>query len=135
MRSARDYLYIRNYQPDLWPAGTGSENTNRPGQWFADCDGGPTKQYIFDNREKDEAHARAFRLSFAKRPAEELYYLPDDPDQVDNLAGDPEKAEVLKQLGARLDERLEALNDPRATDPETTVFDGHPHFGGGGGKK
>ena len=62
-------------------------------------------------------------------------YLPNDPDQVENLAGDPEKAEVLKQLGARLDERLEALNDPRATDPKTTVFDGHPYFGGGGGKK
>lgn len=131
----RDYLYIRNYQPDRWPAGTGDGNANLPGQWFADCDGGPTKQYIFENREKDEAHAQAFRLSFAKRPAEELYYLPDDPDQIENLAGDPEKVDVLKQLGARLDERLQALNDPRATDPDTTVFDGHPYFGGGGGKK
>ncbi|MEM0969814.1 MAG: sulfatase [Verrucomicrobiota bacterium] len=131
----RDVLYIRNYKPDLWPAGTGGGNTNYPNQWFADCDGGPTKDYIYENREKDAVHARAFELCFAKRPAEELYFLPNDPDQVVNLASDPEQAEVLKAMAARLDERLLALNDPRASDPDTTVFDGHPYLGGGGGAK
>ena len=130
------HLYIRNYQPDWWPAGTGDqERTNLPNQWFADCDGGPTKDWIFEHREDDAEHARSFALCFGKRPAEELYAVGSDPDQVVNLAGDPDQAALLEELRARLQERLTQLDDPRAADPATLEFDQHPYLGGGGGKR
>ena len=131
-----DYLYIRNYQPEWWPAGTGEiGNTNYPDQWYADCDGGPTKDYIIENKDKDAAHALAYRLSFAKRPAEELYDLSKDPHQVNNVADQEEYREILDALRNKLQQRLEELNDPRVQDPVTAEFDKHPYLGGGGGKK
>ena len=131
----RDFLYIRNYQSDWWPAGTGSDNTNKPGQWYADCDGGPTKDYIFKNREKDEEHKRSFRLCFEKRPEHELYDVSKDPDQIHNLAADPAYKKQLTELQAKLDARLTELKDPRVKNPKTLEFDGHPYFGGGGGQR
>jgi len=132
----REFLYIRNYQPDWWPAGTGDKDkTNKPGQWFADCDGSPTKDYIFDNRDKDEEHRRAFELCFAQRPGDELYDLKKDPGQIHNVAGDPEYKEVLAKMQGQLQERITELNDPRAKDPGYLEFDKHPYYGGGGGKR
>lgn len=131
-----DFLYIRNYRPELWPAGVGNtQNTNKPGQWYSDCDGGPTKNYIYDNRDKDEEHQRAFQLCFAKRPADELYDLKKDPGQIHNLAGKPEYQEALVKLKKQLQTRLTQLKDPRAKDPKYTEFDKHPYFGGGGGRR
>ena len=40
--------------------------------------------------------------SFLKRPRFELYYLPDDPGEVTNLAGDPAYQDVLESLRDRL---------------------------------
>jgi arylsulfatase A-like enzyme len=132
----REFLYIRNYDPDLWPAGTGKQGqTNFPNQWFADCDGGPTKDYIIENRDKDESHRRAFQLCFAKRPAEELYDVRRDPGQLHNLAAKSEYQGTLATLRDRLNERLRQLNDPRASDPDYTGFDQHPYLGGGGGSR
>ncbi|MDX1680069.1 MAG: sulfatase [Akkermansiaceae bacterium] len=132
----RDFLYIRNYQPGWWPAGTGdTEKSHFPGQWYGDCDGGPTKNYIIDHRDKDEEHKRAFRLCFAKRPEHELYDLRKDPDQIHNLATDPAYQTQLAELQARLDERLTELKDPRAKNPKTLEFDGHPFFGRAGGMR
>ena len=137
MRGLRntEFLYIRNYQPELWPAGTEKVgHTNLPEQWYADCDGGPTKNYIYTNRDKDQEHNRAFQLCFAKRPAEELYDLKKDPDQIHNLAVDPAYSESLKTMRLRLHQRLSDLNDPRAENPNYDEFDKHPYLGGGGGK-
>ena len=131
-----DYLYVRNYRPDWWPAGTGDQDrTNLPDQWFADCDGGPTKDYIFAHRGDDAEHARAFDLAFGKRPAEELYAVSEDPGQVRNVADDPRHAAALDELREQLQARLLELEDPRALDPLTLEFDEHPYLGGGGGKR
>ena len=131
-----DFLYIRNYDPALWPAGTGNTGkTNMPGQWYADCDAGPTKDYIFENRFIDEAHRRAFDLSFAKRPADELYDLKKDPGQIHNIAGHSEYQAVLATRKKTQQERLASLKDPRATDPAFMEFDKHPYFGSGGGTR
>ena len=130
------FLYIKNYHPDRWPAGTGEEGkTNMPGQWYSDCDGGPTKTYILENKDKDQAHARYFQLSFDKRPADELYDLKNDPDQVHNLASDPRYSKVVARLQKRLHVQLIKRNDPRAKDPNYTGFDDFPYYGTGGGKK
>lgn len=36
-----------------------------------------------------------FDLGFAKRPQEELFYLPSDPDQIRNVASDPKFSQTL----------------------------------------
>ncbi|UCE05330.1 MAG: sulfatase [bacterium] len=117
MRAIRteEYLYIRNYQPELNPVG------DCPGQaWpaddptggYGDTDGGLTKTYIFNNRKNDQ---KRFQLAFGKRPAEELYDVIKDPDNVNNLADNPDYAEVKKSLAERLQKELAATGDPRAT--------------------
>lgn len=131
-----DFLYLRNYRPELWPAGTGnSEKTNMPGQWYADCDASPTKAAIFEKRNQDDEHRRAFALCFGKRPADELYDLKKDPGQVNNVAGNAQYREILDRLKKRLDRRLSELNDPRADNPGYEGFDRYPYLGGGGGKR
>jgi len=44
-------------------------------------------------------------------PAEELYDLENDPDEVKNLAGDPRSAEVLERMRSALREQEEAVGD------------------------
>ena len=132
----RDFLYIRNYNEELWPAGTGDQSkTNFPGQWYADCDGGPTKNYIFDNRFKDEKHRLSFQLCFEKRPTEELFDLKKDPGQIKNVAKDKNYQSILTEMRKQMKERLTQLNDPRATDPQYSGFDQYPYLGSGGGKR
>ena len=80
----------------------------------ADCDNGPTKSYLVQNREKPDVKA-FYDLSFAKRPAEELYDVERDPYQLKNLAGDPALAGVKADLNKRLTAGLKTTADPRAT--------------------
>ena len=109
-----EYFYIRNYRPDRWPDGTPNfKQAAIPGAWYADTDNGPTKTYIIANRDKDDAHRKLYELSFAKRPAEELYDLSRDPDQLHNVAADPAYAEVKRDLAARLLVVLQETGDPR----------------------
>ena len=136
-RGYRDhkFLYIKNFTPVRWPAGTARiGHTNYPNQWLADCDGGPSKNYIFLNKDKDPQHRRAYQLCFAKRPAEELYDVINDPDELNNLASDPVYAEKLAELRTKLQGKLAEFDDPRADEPGYTGFDGYPYLGAGGGK-
>jgi len=124
------YLYIRNYETERWPAGTPDwENAFIKGAWLGDCDHGPTKYYLWANRDKDDEHRRCHELCFAKRPAEELYVLKDDPDQVHNVADQPEYAKVKAELAARLTDYLRRTGDPRETAGQTR-FDEFPYYGG-----
>lgn len=122
----RDFLYLHNFRPDRWPAGTPHyEKATIPGAWYADCDNGPTKTYMVEHRDQDVAHRRLYDLSFAKRPAEELYDLRKDPDQLVNVAGDPAYAKTKRELKARLFAELKLADDPRVTGqgPDFDSFD------------
>jgi hypothetical protein len=124
------YLYIRNYRPERWPAGTPDWNkAYKPNAWLGDCDNGPTKFYLWANRDFDDAHRRFYELSFGKRPAEELYVLASDEDQIRNVAGDPAFAEVKQKLAGQLTDYLKRTADPRETDAEPK-FDEYPYIGG-----
>ncbi len=125
MRSIRtsDYVYIRNYRPERYPAG--SENGQNP---FSDIDPGPTKSYMMQHR-GDPAVGNLFELGFGKRPAEELYDLRSDPAELRNRAADPALAAVRANLAAELDEQLKAWRDPRAMGLGD-VFDKYPYVGG-----
>ena len=124
------FLYIRNFKPDRWPAGTPNyEKAAIPGAWLGDCDNGPTKTYITRNKYQDEHHKRLWELCFGKRPAEELYDCRKNPQQLRNLAGDPAHAETKKKFSAQLMANLKATADPRASGGGDE-FDKYPYFGG-----
>jgi arylsulfatase A-like enzyme len=119
-----DFLYIRNFFPERWPAGV-PEGATHPIGRFADCDDGPTKFYLMDNRDDPEVR-QFFEMAFAKRPAEELYDMRKDPDQVDNVAENPEYSQIKSALGARLMKELSATSDPRALGGKV-LFDRYPY--------
>ena len=106
----RDHLYIRNYAPDLWPAG------DPP--LYGDVDAhmlhypSPTKIFLLQ-RPDDPEYRAMFDLGFGKRPAEELYVLGDDPHQMRNVADDASHAEVKEDLASQLSRYLVATGDPR----------------------
>ena len=121
-----DFLYLRNLRPDRWPAGD-PELHFAVGPW-GDVDPTVTKQLILDRR--DEPSMKPFfDINFAKRPAEELYDLRSDPDQVKNLASDPAMAETKARLASRVDAWMRETADPRV-DPAFDAWDKYPYFGG-----
>ena len=125
-----DYLYIRNHAPNRWPAGTPDYQTAyKKNAWLGDCDNGPTKSYLWINRDANTTMSDFYSLNFGKRPAEELYVVADDPDQVVNVADKPRYAKIKQQLADRLTATLTKLEDPRATSAEAK-FDDYPYIGG-----
>jgi arylsulfatase A-like enzyme len=121
----RDFLYIRNFRPDRWPAGD-PELVHSVGP-FGDCDDSPTKQLILHWR-NDPPFVRYFERAFGKRPAEELYDLRKDPAQLDNVADRPEYAAALADCRGRLQRWMKDTGDPRATSDDDR-WDGYPYFG------
>jgi arylsulfatase A-like enzyme len=138
MRAIRtkEYLYIMNFRPDRWPAGQPDPmKGNILGQWYSDCDNGPTKLQMIANKDESPVSRRLFELSFAKRPAEELYLLGTDPEQLVNVADVPQYKEIKMQLSARLVAELVRTGDERALGNGEAAYEGFPYFGGGGGMK
>jgi len=123
----REYLYVRNFEPDLWPAGD-------PEVYFAvgdygDVDFTLAKQFVLEHREEPKMRM-FFDISFGKRPAEELYDLRQDPDQIHNVADSPDYAQVKTSLSGRLAEWMKSTSDPRAIDPHDDRWDKAPYYGG-----
>ena len=131
MRAIRtdDFLYIRNFRPDRWPAGTPNHRkAYLKDSWYGDINTHPAKTYMFEHRNDPEVKP-LFELAFGKRPAEELYDLKKDPDQLCNVAGDPAYAEVKQKLADRLIYELRASADPRVVG-NGDRFDTYPYYGG-----
>ncbi|EPR71801.1 heparan N-sulfatase [Cyclobacterium qasimii M12-11B] len=106
----KDYLYIRNYEPEQWPAG------DPP--LYGDVDAhmlhypSPTKEYMLRYREK-EGVKELFNLAFDKRPVEELFDLRADPYQLNNVAEQAEYHNTKEMLSKKLDAYLTETGDPR----------------------
>lgn len=131
MRAIRTpgFLYIRNLRADRWPAGAPAIETDPP-RIFGDCDDGPTKRDILARR-ADPSVSRSFELCFGKRPAEELYDLRRDPQQMHNVADDPAYATTRRELRQRLDAWMKETADPRAV-RDDDHWDHFPYFNGKG---
>ena len=140
----KDFLYIRNFAPDRWPSGhpgelvdpkiVDPERMAELGAYrgmaspvYRDLDGGPTKQWLLENRSKPDVKPK-FDLCFGKRPAEELYDLTVDPDYLLNVADNPDYSETVKELSAKLLKTLEDRNDPRL-EGENCKFEHSPFAG------
>ncbi|MDE0100885.1 MAG: sulfatase [Bryobacterales bacterium] len=113
------HLYIRNLEPDRWPAGDPPI--------FGEVDPSPTKDFVRARRDSP-GFERYYRAAFSKRPAEELYDLARDPAQLTNVASESSLASVKAGLAEHLDKRLLETADPRALDRPPT-WEADPHYG------
>jgi arylsulfatase A-like enzyme len=135
MRAIRtdDWLYIYNFRPDLWPMGQPyPDKANIAWQWFSDCDGGPIKNQMILEKWRSDEWEQLYQLTFGQRPQEELYYVPDDPYQMKNLADEPAHQGTKNTLRAKLFAGLARTGDPRVVGGEE-IFTSFPYLGGGGG--
>jgi len=121
-----DFLYIRNFEPGRSPMGdangvtadkapTAEELTTNTRVAFADMDASPTKAWLVAHR-NDPKWKWHYEYAFGKRPAEELYDLRKDPDQVKNVAAEAGYAKVKQELADRLTKILKEAGDPRVVD-------------------
>jgi len=140
-----DFLYIRNFAPDRWPMGapyaaeaptdtlTAQQLEHNTRYAFPDMDASPTKAWLVLNRDSPEWRG-FYDRAFGKRPAEELYDLRKDRDQIVNVAADPAYAETKQRLSDDLMTRLKAAGDPRVcVDP--VPFERPPFSGPDRGQK
>jgi len=111
----REFLYVRNFFPDRWPAGN-------PETDFGNVDPSPSKEVI------KAIGGHFYDLSLGKRLPEELYRLTDDPAGVNNLAGDPAFAGTMRELSERMFAQLRAEKDPRALG-NGAIFDTYKYVG------
>jgi N-sulfoglucosamine sulfohydrolase len=127
MRAIRtkDFLYIRNFEPDRWPAGESDFVSTQEG-FYGDIDKSPTKTYMMKHKD-DPAVKPLFEPAFGKRPAEELYDLSKDPNQMYNVSDKAEYAEIKHKLASVLTAELKATNDPRIFG-KGDVFDKYPYY-------
>lgn len=101
------FLMIKNYEPERWPAGN-------PETGYLNCDGSPTKTALLQRRTNPNTF-NYWQWSFGKRPAEELYQIGEDPQCMNNLAGESAYSEVKNQLIAQMENELKSQGDPRMT--------------------
>jgi N-sulfoglucosamine sulfohydrolase len=115
----REYLLIRNFRPDRWPAGAprklNGDVLGPPHGGYHDIDACPTFSYMIEHRE-EPAVARLFHNAVDKRPAWELFHLDSDPGCLHNLADVAEHQPIRQRLQAQLEDYLRQTADPRILD-------------------
>ena len=121
MRAVRtdEFLYIRNIEPNRWPAGDPPI--------LGEVDPSPTKD-LMRARKDEPDFRRYYEAAFSKRPSEELYEIGPDPGQMSNVVANDQYSETKSALAARLDRHLLATADPRALGHAPT-WESNPHHG------
>lgn len=115
----QEYLYIHNFEPSRWPAGN-------PETWYTNCDGGPTKKEILHKHAEGDNYY--YKLSFGKRPKEELYHIKRDPACMNNLANNEKYQTIKENLWEELSNYLKKTNDPRYFG-DGAIFDQYDYAG------
>ncbi len=113
----QQYLYIRNFKPERWPAGDPRQlkedgTLDEPHSGYTDIDSSPSLTFLIEKRD-DARIGCFFHLAVDKRPAEELYDIKKDPGCLNNLAVQPEFQEIRKKLSDQLVDYLRKTGDPR----------------------
>lgn len=117
-----DFLYLKNFMPDRWPAGN-------PETGYLNCDGSPTKSDLLGLRTQPDL-AYYWEISFGKRPAEEFYNIRQDPYCLTNLAESETYQKQMDQLRTEMTNRLTEQQDPRILG-KGEVFDQYPYANAG----
>jgi uncharacterized sulfatase len=135
------YLYIRNFKPDLWPAGAPQKYIPERGgaKWetradtshnyplekmhgaYQDIDACPSLSFLVENR-NDPYVSYYFHLAVDKRPAEELFDIQNDPGCLYNLADNPDYNHARQALSKQLEKELTRTGDPRMG-PDGDIFE------------
>lgn len=114
-----DFLYIKNFKTDRWPAGD-------PVTGYLNCDGSPTKTEILNLRRKGE-NIDLWQYSFGKRPQEELYNHKTDPYCMHSLINNFDLQDTLTAMRQLMTEQLTAQKDPRILG-HGDIFETYPIF-------
>lgn len=112
-----DFLYIRNFEPERWPAGN-------PETGYMNVDGSPTKTEVIKAR-KNKNTEYIWQLSFGKRLGEELYNIKKDPHCMKNLATDDNYSTLKNKMREEMFKRLVEQGDPRVFG-NGYIFDNYP---------
>lgn len=119
IRSIRkgDYLYIRNFHPERWPAGdptplTSNNRLAEPHSGYFDIDGSPTKDFFIRNRDIGDG-VEYFIRTVGFRPYEELFNVKNDPYCLENCIGNSKYNSVLNELRKKMDDVLRETKDVR----------------------
>lgn len=112
-----DYLLIRNFKPERWPAGAPQkfESNGKLGPehgGYHDIDACPSLDYLIEHRD-DAAVADYFAWAVGHRPAIELFDIKQDPGCLRNLADESGHAVTRSTLEKQLNEYLKKTGDPR----------------------
>jgi len=130
----QQYLYIKNYTPDRWPAGDPSPNKQIDAdgnagvkviEGYEDIDASPTKTHMIKDR---QSFPHLFDLGFEKRKAEQLYDIVKDPYCLNDLSQDKKMATIKSSLKKMLESKLKEQHDPRI-EGKGDVFESYPRFG------
>jgi len=137
------YLYIRNFKPERWPAGT-PQKYGKGGYpkrdevlnkvlgpehgGYHDIDACPSLDFLIKHR-NDPKIAPYFHAAVDRRPAEELYDIVDDPACMKNLAEDETHFATKRRLAERLTGHLKDTGDRRVTG-EGDVWETYPRYSG-----
>jgi N-sulfoglucosamine sulfohydrolase len=102
IRAIRDsrYRYVRNFQPELPYA-----------QVVSYMELMPTMKVWRDWHAQGKLNSIQAQFFAEKKPLEELYDVETDPDEVNNLAGNPKYKEKQAELAQALDEWVKKTND------------------------
>jgi len=122
-----DYMYIYNFEPDRWPAGSPDPAVCNRLIPFGEYDSSPTKTYLMEHR-YEHGVAHLAELAFGKHPAEELYEIKSDPHQMKNLAGSINHLTIQDSMRRQLFDHLTETKDPRVVGG-TVDWDYYPHYG------
>ena len=111
------FLFIRNFAPDRWPAGDprtlGANGKLGPAHGaYHDIDSSPSLTFLTQHH-ADPKISRFLELAVGKRPAEELYDIRQDPGCLVNLAADPKHGPTRQRLAKELEDYLRQTGDPR----------------------
>ena len=138
-----DYLYIRNFRPERWPAGaprkygkgsyardddvvSGHLGPEHGG--YHDIDACPTLSFMIEHHH-DERIGQYLHLAVDRRPAEELYDIRTDPGCLRNLVEDDGHQEAKERLSERLLTYLKETDDARVTSADQgDIWETYPRY-------
>ncbi|MEO1614255.1 MAG: sulfatase [Planctomycetota bacterium] len=142
---SNNYLYIRNFKPERYPAGTPqkyssavfdeagrlvSSKLGPPHGGYHDIDACPTMDWMIKNRDRSDV-TRFFQLAVQRRPAEELFDIRNDPGCLNNLINEDEFQSVRDEHRAMMDRYLKRTGDLRVVDPQAAeVWETYPRVSG-----